>query len=375
MKKCLCGRWAIYNLKGLKPKFCKDCKSDEMITVNGNRCKCGNQSSFNLEGLKARFCKDCKTDEMIYVNGNRCKCGNIPTYNLKGLKAEFCKDCKTDEMINVHGRRCVCGNIPIYNLNGLKAEFCSSCKTDEMINVNVKHCRCGNIPIYNLKGLKAAFCKDCKTDEMITVHGIRCECGNHPTYNLEGLKPRFCKDCKTEEMTNVHNKRCPGSKGYKCPIDALVGNGHTYCMSCDPNEARRKQFKRYEEAFFDFVKGKIDIHQREFRVTFDPEDTSKKFARIDGVVFGDGIIVCIEIDEDGHESYDCDEHRMHLVSAELLQKYPGNEIAWVRVNPTVPVKNQWSKSSIKIRHLRFQEVVSAVEKLLDFPTTSVLYIG
>jgi len=342
MKKCSCGKWAVFNFKGITPGICCSlCKTKEMINVNGIRCKCDNHPTYNLEGLKARFCKDCKTDDMIYVTNKRCKCGNHPTYNLEGLKARFCKDCKTDDMIYVTNKRC----------------------------------KCGKQPSFNLEGLKPRFCKDCKTDEMIDVFSKRCKCGNHPIYNLKGLKAEFCSSCKTDEMTNVHNKRCPGSKGHKCPIDALVGNGHTYCMSCDPNEARRKQFKRYEEAFFDFVKGKIDIHQREFRVTFDPNDTSKKFARIDGIVFGDGIIVCIEIDEDGHESYDCDEHRMHLVSAELLQKYPENEIAWVRVNPTVSVKNQWSKSSINIRHLRFQEVVSAVEKLLDFPTTSVLYIG
>jgi hypothetical protein len=146
-------------------------------------------------------------------------------------------------------------------------------------------------------------------------------------------------------------------------------------MSCDPDEARRKMFKRYEDAFFDYVNDKLDVHQREFKVIFDQNETSKKFARLDGVVFGDGIIVCLEVDEDGHENYDCDEHRMHLVTAELLQKYPNHIVSWIRVNPTVNAKSQWSKKSKAIREKRFEDVVIAVNDILESQETKVVNIG
>ena len=139
--------------------------------------------------------------------------------------------------------------------------------------------------------------------------------------------------------------------------------------------ARRKQYKRYEEAFFDYVKDKIVVHQREFRVSFDQTETAKKFARLDGVIFEDDSIVCIEIDENGHQEYECDEHRMHLVTAELLQKYPGNVVSWVRVNPTIVAKSQWSKSSKLIREKRFENVVSVVIDILKTRDTRVVYIG
>jgi hypothetical protein len=148
-----------------------------------------------------------------------------------------------------------------------------------------------------------------------------------------------------------------------------------YCISCDPNEARRKQYKRYEESFFEYVKNKLDVHKREFRVSFDPNETTKKFARIDGVVFDEGIIVCLEVDEDGHDNYECDEHRMHLVTAELLQKYPDHIVSWVRVNPTVDAKNQWSKKSKVIREKRFDDVIVAVNDLLKNRDIRVVYIG
>jgi hypothetical protein len=146
-------------------------------------------------------------------------------------------------------------------------------------------------------------------------------------------------------------------------------------MSCDPNDARRKLYKRYEEAFFDYVKNKIDVHKREFRVSFDQNETSKKFAKLDGIVFGDDIIVCLEVDENGHEDYQCDEHRMHLVTAELLQKYPDHVVSWVRVNPTINTKSQWSKKSKKIREKRFEDVIVAVNDLLKSRDTRVVYIG
>jgi hypothetical protein len=146
-------------------------------------------------------------------------------------------------------------------------------------------------------------------------------------------------------------------------------------MSCDPNDARRKLFKRFEEAFFNYVKDKLDVHQREFRISFDPNETSKKFARLDGIVFGDGVIVCLEVDENGHQEYECDEHRMHLVTAELLQKYPEHAVSWVRMNPTVNAKSQWSKTSKVIREKRFEDVVAIVKKILKTRDTRVVYIG
>jgi hypothetical protein len=146
-------------------------------------------------------------------------------------------------------------------------------------------------------------------------------------------------------------------------------------MSCDPNDARRKLYKRFEEAFFDYVEDKLDVHQREFRVTFDQHETSKKYARLDGIVINDSVIVCLEVDENCHRDYECDEHRMHLVTAELLQKYPDKAVSWVRVNPTIDAKSQWNKTSKKIREKRFEDVVLTVKDILEKHDTRVVYIG
>ena len=274
-------------------------------------------------------------------------------------------------------KKCPCGKRSIYNVPGeTRPICCMKCKTDGMINVVDKKCPCGKQPVFNVPGeTKGICCSKCKTNEMINVVSKRCPCGNHPIYNVPGeTKGIRCLKCKTDEMIDVKNKICPGYIE-PCPVRSTICNGHKYCMSCDPNDARRKQYKRFEEEFFEYVKDKLDIHKREFRVSFDQKETSKKYARLDGVIFGDGVVVCLEVDENGHQEYDCDEHRMHLVTAELLQKYPDHIVSWVRVNPTTDEKTQTSKKSQKIREKRFEEVVTIVENILKTHDTRVMYVG
>ena len=310
----------------------------------------------------------------------KCPCGKAPNFNMTGQKKPmYCFECKTDEMIDVVSKKCKCGKArPYFNLPGQnKPMCCSECKTDDMIDVVSKKCKCGKAqPVFNLPGQnKPMCCSECKTDDMVNVRHKKCKCGKIPSFNLPGQKnPTRCSECKTDEMVDIKNKVCPGYNG-ECPVRTRIERGHEYCMSCDPNDARRKMFKRFEEEFFAYVKDKIDVHKREFRVTFDQNETAKKFARLDGIVFGDGVIVCLEVDENGHGEYECDEHRMHLVTAELLQKYPGNMVSWVRVNPTTVEKTQTSKKSQKIREKRFEEVVLIVQDILKTHDTRVSYIG
>ena len=89
----------------------------------------------------------------------------------------------------------------------------------------------------------------------------------------------------------------------------------------------------------------------------------------------DDVIVCLEIDENGHQDYECDEHRMHLVTAELLKSYPEHVVSWVRVNPTIGAKNEWSEPSKKIREKLFEDAVNSVKDILKMRDTCVKYIG
>jgi hypothetical protein len=245
-----------------------------------------------------------------------------------------------------------------------------------MINVRDRKCeKCDKIPYFGYDGGSARFCSEHKLDGMINVRDRKCEkCDKIPHFGYIGESARFCMRHREYDMVDVKNRICTGYNT-KCPVRTLLGREHKYCLSCDPDDGRRKRFKRLEGEFFEYITGKIDIHKREFRVNFDQSDTSKKFARIDGIVIGDGIIVCIEIDEDGHENYECDEHRMHLVNGELLQKYPDNDISWVRVNPNVPCEDQWSQKAVNIRNKRFDDAIETINNILMTKNTELKYIG
>ena len=292
------------------------------------KCSCGKQTSFNFPGEKKSICcSKCRTSEMINVVTKRCPCGSLsPRFNVPGETIGVCcAKCKTDDMIDIKNKKCPCGKQPTFNMpEATIGVCCKDCKTDDMIDVKNKRCSCGFRPSFNVPGTTTGVCcKDCKTDEMINVVDKRCLCGSlSPRFNVPGNTTGVCcSKCKTCDMIDVVNKICSGYNT-KCPVRTQLSRGHKYCMSCDPNDARRKKYKRFEEEFFSYVNEKLDVHKREFKVTFDQNETSKKFARLDGIVFGDGIIVCLEVDENGHREYECDEHRMHLVTAELLQKYP-----------------------------------------------------
>ena len=308
----------------------------------------------------------------------KCPCGTRPHFNVPGETSGICcQKCKTDEMIVVTVKRCPCGKQPVFNVPGKSIGMCCwRCKTSDMIDVVSKRCPCGKRPVYNIPGEKPICCKSCKTPDMIDISNKRCLCGKQPYFNVSGESVGVCcVKCKTPEMINVVSSTCPGYNGTECPVRTQLAFGRTYCMICDPNSERLKQYKQFEEAFFDYVKDKLNVHQRNFTVKYDQNETSKKHAFLDGIVMGDGVIVCLEVDEGGHRYYECDEHRMHLVTAELLQMYPNHVVSWVRVNPTVNAKNQWSEPSKNIRKKRFEDTVTVVKDILITRDTRVMYIG
>jgi len=289
-----------------------------------------------------------------------------------------CAECKTPGMIDVTNKKCPCGKQPSFNFLGENVGICCKiCKSSEMIDVMNKKCPCGKQPIFNFPGENVGICcKECKTPEMVNVKHKKCPCEKKPHFNIPGENVGICcAECKTSEMIDVVNKRCPGYNGMKCPVGYQLAPGCQYCLSCDPDDSRRETRKKYENAFFRHVQGKIDIKRREFVVKYDPSETTKKFARLDGIVFGDNIIVCLEVDENGHESYACDESRMHMVTAELLQQHPGTNVCWIRANPTTGHKNPWSVAAKRVRAERFDAVINAVNDVLNNKTTDIIYIG
>lgn len=336
---------------------------------------------YNIPGEVALYCRICMPMGvgMVDVYNKKCeKCIKRPTFGHLGESPRFCVAHKEDGMIDVKNRTCgKCNRQPTFGYPGERPLFCVVHKEDNMVDVVNKKCeKCMKIPIFGNFNETARFCVTHRENWMVDVVSKTCEkCTKHPKFGYDGEAPRFCMVHKESGMIDVKNKICPGYGSNECPVRTQVSRGNMYCMSCDQDERRHTRFKRLENAFFNYVIGKLEIHKREFRVNFDQKETAKTCARVDGVVIGDGIIVCIEVDENGHRDYECDEHRMHLVNGELHQKYLDHNIAWVRVNPTTSEKNQWSDKSRRIRERRFDEVIEKVDEILLNRDTALVYIG
>lgn len=348
-------------------------------------CQCGKRSSFALSDGKIKWCATCpdKPEGAVNVRSMKCPCGKRMHYGITYGKAEWCSKCpdKHPDAVEVYAKKCPCGKRMNYGITDGKAEWCAECpdKHPDAVHVYRKKCPCGKQKNFGLEDGKAEWCSKCpdKPEDAVDVVHKKCKCGKKMAFGITNGKAEWCATCpdKHPDAVNLFCDICPGYNGVPCPVLTYV-YGDEYCTCCDPDETRRITRKRMENAFFEFANGKINLRRREYYIPYDPRETTKTAARIDGIVIEDGIVVCIEVDENGHNTYACDESRTHMASAELLQKFPGYDIAWVRVNPTIKkVKNQWTDKCVEIRTKRYEQTINAIKKALVIRETGMVFIG
>ncbi len=305
------------------------------------KCKCNKRPTFNLVGLKPLYCKDCKTDSMIDVKHKKCiQCNlKIPTFNLPGLKPFYCGDCKTDDkMINVKDKKCIQCNIkrPNFNLEGLLPLYCNDCKTDDMVDVISKKCIKCNIkqPHFNLEGLRPSYCGDCKEIDMIDVVNIKCvQCNKkRPNFNLIGLRPLYCNDCKTDKMVDVVSNKCKTCKLFH------VKSKDDECFTC-----RGGIIKKHET----IIKEQLELSILKNYSSYDKShpcsnEMGIRKIRPDFTWETEKNIMILEVDENAHRLYnvECEQGRIHELH-ELFQK----PLILVRYNPDakMSILNQSSK--------------------------------
>ncbi|AAC96920.1 hypothetical protein PBCVKS1B_550L [Paramecium bursaria Chlorella virus KS1B] len=347
-----------------------------------SKCKCGkSRPYFGFPGEKPTWCSKCpeKSKEAINVVNKKCECGKSqPYFGLPGEKPIWCSKCpeKSKEATNVKNKKCRCGKSqPYFGLQDGKPEWCSKCKPKEASDIKNKKCQCGKNLVFGLLGQKAEFCGTCKPEDAVNVVSKKCKCGKQPYFGFPGQKAIWCGDCKPQYTIDVKNKICSGYDGVPCPVRTQLTYGKQYCLSCDPDESRRLPRKKDEHAFFCFLdKHDIDVTQREYRIDYKCVDTSKSHAFIDGVIITPDIVICLEVDEDAHKSYACDEARTNFASTELLLAFPEHHIAWVRVNPTIGNFDRGDKA-LRLRDERYFEAILSIRDLIQNPRTEIIYIG
>mmetsp|Transcript_3855 Transcript_3855/g.6530 ORF Transcript_3855/g.6530 Transcript_3855/m.6530 type:complete len:386 (-) Transcript_3855:139-1296(-) len=266
-----CSRRPVYNVKGLRARFCRLHKEDDMVNCKEKTCQhegCDNAATYKQVGKK-----DCKKmcslhmDEGMVKFSNCCRqcaadgCTKVPSYNNPGEKARFCTHHKEPGMINVFRKVCHvegCNLAASFDAPGhQQARFCSVHRTAEMVNVKVTPCAhegCRMKPYFNFRDQKQGkfctqhkeegmvnllvlktkrvcdhsgcekcacfafsksddvrYCATHKERDMIDVQNIVCEhedCGKRPNFNFLGIKKgRFCSKHKEDGMVNVVNER------------------------------------------------------------------------------------------------------------------------------------------------------------------------
>lgn len=344
------------------------------------RCPCGNRPSFGLSGQKPTCCSTCKTTGMENVVSKKCSCGKQPSFGFQGQKPTCCSTCKEDGMEDVMHKRCSCGKRLSFGVPGGDPTRCGKCKEPGMEDVVSKKCPCGKQRTFGVPGGKPTHCGKCKEDGMENIVSKKCPCGIQPHFGFPGERPTCCAECRSIGMEDVTNKRCSGYNGNPCVVGYILQYGNEFCPECDPDKTRGLYKKRDEAAFFRFLKKSgVDVTQEQYYIDFRCIDTPRKRAEIDGVIITKDVVVCLELDEDAHESYpkSCEETRMHNATAELVIAFPNHKIAWVRVNPHTKKngKRDTSKDAKRIRDKRHKEALGIINNILQNPRDCIEYIG
>jgi hypothetical protein len=185
-------------------------------------------------------------------------------------------------------------------------------------------------PIFGYKDKKASHCKKCKLEDMIDIKSSKCiNCKiKQPSYGYENdKKATYCNDCKKEGMINITSPKC---KTDLCRTQIRNKNYKGYCAYCYmhlfPDKPILRNYKTKEYVVVDFIKtnfNNIDIiHNKKI---YDGCSGKQPDILID---LGKQIII-IEIDENQHKYYSCENKRI----MELSQDVNHRPIVFIRFNP------------------------------------------
>jgi hypothetical protein len=348
-KKCLCGKVIpSFGLIGEKPTCCVACKKEGMINLVLKKCSCGKSAVFGKKGGKPTHCGKCKEEGMENIVTKKCTCGKaVPVFGFKTDKSpKFCSSCKKEGMINITKSLCKCGKAqPRFGNEGEEAHFCASCKEDTMINLYDKKCACGKAqPVFAVKGSTVAtHCVSCKTNDLVNIKAKMCKCGKaQPNFGMKGdIRPTCCFACKTEGMLDIQSKKCKGLINYQgnpmdCPYDHRAKEKYSsYCTACFaqnfPNDPRTALIhcKTHETVVKNFLSTEYGyfIHDKSLW-TGQADCTCRR--RIDFRTLIGNTLLCIEVDERQHKDRDEEDEELRYDDLMMLH---GGKFVFIRYNP------------------------------------------
>jgi hypothetical protein len=333
----------MINIKEL-PESTKDRITDEIYIRDNIKVKwtgkniekrvcqfenCKKRCCYNFEGLEPKYCTNHKKENMVDVKSRMCKTCNKkrPIYNYpQQKKGLYCKDCKLDDMINVKDKKCsICKEkIPNFNFPGLKAEYCENCSKDGMVNVKIKKCISCKIVAagFNYPGEKSQlYCSTCKLDGMVNLFENRIcknkDCNKSSSFGYRKDNIRlYCYDHKKDDMIDLanQNKICNSEWCNTRVLNKYKG----YCLFCFinlfPDEKVCRNYKTKEKSVADFILENFPnftwICDKQIQ-----DGCSRK--RPDLLLDLGYQVIIIEIDEEQHINYNCENKRIMEISKDL----------------------------------------------------------
>jgi uncharacterized protein YajQ (UPF0234 family) len=280
-----------------------DLKYSKFINKKSRICiynNCNKQASFNYINNKLRlYCKNHKLNDMVDIKNKRCIKCNIKQalYNYKHEKITlYCNNCKLPDMVDVKNKRCIDCNIKrsCFNYKDKKyALYCNDCKFSDMIDIVSKKCIKCNIkrPCFNYKGeLKRLYCNNCKLPDMINI------------------KDKKCKLCDLIQSSKKYNYLCSGCYYYTNPNSVLTRNHKT-----KENQIISDLNKEFNNII---IQDKTILN-----------GCSKR--RPDGLIQLNDYNIIIEIDENQHSYYSCENKRL----MEIFKDLGNSPLTIIRFNP------------------------------------------
>jgi hypothetical protein len=283
---------------------------------------------------------DLKYSKFIKKKYNICiynNCTKYASFNYINNKLRlYCKNHKLINMVDVKSKKCIkCLNInPRYNYkNESKALYCSDCKLENMIDVKSKKCIiCNNKrATFNNKNKKTAeYCNNCKLDNMIDIRHTKC------------------KFCNLVFSFKKYDYLCSGCYYYTNPDSAITRNHKT-----KENQIISDLNKEFNNII---IQDKIILN-----------GCSKR--RPDGLINLNDYNIIIEIDENQHSYYSCENKRL----MEIFKDLGNSPLTIIRFNPdTYKLNNKIFKSPFgitkvdgKLKIINYNEYNIRLNKLIE----------
>lgn len=306
------------------------------------------RAMFNFPSEKQGIC--CgkhKENTMIDLFRDRCNnenCSKQPVFNFPNEnKRLFCNQHKKDGMINIKDKNRICKfdgckKRPCFNLKDeIKPLFCSYHKLENMIDITHIRCTfkgCKTQPTYNYSNQRIAlYCTIHKLKDMVDIKHTKCnykDCNTRPVFNNANENyGKFCIKHKEPNMIDVVNTNI-SCKQEHCSTRSSNPKYRGYCLRCFmytfPDEPVTRNYKIKEKHVAEFIDQEFNVHNPIYDKVVQG-GCSKRRPDILIDLFSHSII--IEIDEEQHEDYICENKRM----MQLFEDLGNRPIVFIRFNP------------------------------------------